>query len=274
MSVQLASIIPPKFAVFDEHPSLILAIYRENTWIEHMDEVHFDQHISQRYNAELEDIRARALQMGGMVEKQLSNALKALVEGNGELAHAAVEGDKAINDIELEIDEECTQILARRQPAASDLRLVVSIFKVITDLERMGDEAQRVARMAVSLAEHDRPQNRYSEIRHLGQHVLGMLRDTLDAFARMDIDAALQVLEEDRKVDEEYEALLRQLITYMMEAPSSIPRSLEIMWSARSIERIGDRACNIAECVIYFVRGEDIRHRELDTDTLRRVRAE
>lgn len=237
-----------------------------------MEEVHFDQHISRRYNAELEEIRTQALQMGGLVERQLDSAINALVEGDSQLGQAVVDGDQEINDMELALDEACTQILARRQPAASDLRLVLSIFKTVTDLERMGDEAQRVGRMAVNLAEQDRPKSKYAEIRHLGKHVLRMLRDTLDAFARTDIDAALKVLEEDRKVDEEYEAILRQLITFMMEDPRTIPRSLNVMWSARSLERIGDRACNIAEYVIYFVRGDDVRHSTLEIDALRRVR--
>ncbi len=234
-----------------------------------VDPMHIDQHISARYNAELEDVRSKALAMGGLVERQLEDAIKSIVEGDSDLAEKVVASDFEINAMEVAIDEECTQILARRQPAASDLRLIVSIIKTITDLERMGDEAQRIGRMATKLAGRERPADGYSEIRHLGEHVRQMLHAALDAFARTDVDAALETLEEDKKVDQEYEAIMRQVITYMMEEPRSIPRALEVMWSARAIERIGDRACNICEYVIYFVKGRDIRHTEFDPEVLR-----
>lgn len=226
-------------------------------------EMNIDQHISSRFNEELEEIRTRALQMGGAVEKQLANALIAISNGDLELAKKVVDSDYLINAQEVEIDEQCTKILATRQPAARDLRLIITVVKTITDLERMGDEAQRVGRMAKQLVEHSYPSKHFQQIRHLGDHVSGMLHDALDAFARTDLDTAMRVLAEDERVDQEYESIMRQLITFMMEDPRSIPRSLEIMWSARALERIGDRSCNIAEYVIYFIRGRDIRHTEL-----------
>ena len=229
-----------------------------------MESVHFDQHISTRFNEELEALRTRALGMGGLVEKQLENAMKAIVEGDVELAEQVVHNDYTINALEVEIDEEAIAVLARRQPAASDLRLVVSIIKTITDLERMGDESQRIGRMAMKLAGCKVPESRYKELRNLGNHVQKMLHETLDAFARTDIDAAVKVHKEDNRVDQEYEAIMRQMIAYMTEDPRNIPRALEIMWSARALERIGDRACNICEYVIYFVRGRDVRHINLE----------
>jgi len=226
-------------------------------------EMNIDHHISSRFNEELEEIRTRALQMGGAVEKQLADALAAISKGDRELAKKVIDSDYLINAQEVEIDEQCTQILAIRQPAARDLRLIISVIKTITDLERMGDEAQRVGRMAKQLVEHSYPSKHFQQIRNLANHVSHMLHDALDAFARTDIDAALRVLEEDERVDHEYETIMRQLITFMMEDPRSIPRSLEIMWSARALERIGDRSCNIAEYVVYFIRGRDIRHTKL-----------
>jgi len=192
-------------------------------------EMNIDQHISSRFNEELEEIRTRALQMGGAVEKQLANALIAISNGDLELAKKVVDSDYLINAQEVEIDEQCTKILATRQPAARDLRLIITVVKTITDLERMGDEAQRVGRMAKQLVEHSYPSKHFQQIRHLGDHVSGMLHDALDAFARTDLDTAMRVLAEDERVDQEYESIMRQLITFMMEDPRSIPRSLEIM---------------------------------------------
>lgn len=229
-----------------------------------MDSIKIDQHISSRFNDELEKLRSRALDMGGRVETQLDKALRSIVEADADLAEEVVGNDYRINAMEVEIDEECIQILARRQPAASDLRLVISIIKTITDLERMGDESQRIGRMALKLAGRDRPESRYNEIRHLGNHVKQMLHDALDAFARTDVDASVRVLAEDEKVDQEYESIMRQVLTHMMEDTRNIPRSLEVMWTARALERIGDRACNICEYVIYFVKGRDVRHISLE----------
>lgn len=225
-----------------------------------MDKLAIGQHISQQFNAELEDVRQRVLAMGGLVEQQIGDAVNALTEGNSDTANVVEEGDIKVNTFEVRIDEECSRILARRQPTASDLRLVVAVIKTITDLERIGDEAKRIARMAISLAGDEVHYKRFHEIEHLGQHVRAMVGDALDAFARMDSQAALKVAQEDAKVDREYEAIMRQSITFMMEDPRSIRRVLDIMWAVRSLERIGDHARNIAEYVIYFVEGKDVRH--------------
>jgi len=232
-----------------------------------MEDMGFTHHISRQFNAELEAVRNKVLSMGGLVEKQLDDALTALVEGDSERAELVITSDYKINALEVNIDEECSRILARRQPAASDLRLLVAVIKTITDLERMGDEAERIGRMAVQLAGRKNgwsSNSTLSEIRHLGRDVKEMLHNALDAFARTDVELAARVVVEDRKVDKEYEGILRQLITFMMEDPRSIPRALEVMWAARALERIGDRACNICEYVIYFVKGRDVRHTSLE----------
>lgn len=218
------------------------------------------QHISQQFEKELQDIRSKVLAMGGMVEQQVQNAMEALVNGDADLARAVISDDDDINKLEVAIDEECIQIIAKRQPTASDLRLVTGILKTITDLERIGDESVRIARMALNLTEKDRPKKNYRELSNLGNHVRGMLRDALDAFARFDVDTALSAAREDREIDAEYESILRQLITYMMEDPRAVTRVLDMMWSARSLERIGDHAHNVCEHVIYLVEGKDVRH--------------
>lgn len=221
-------------------------------------------HISQQFNAELEAIRHKVLAMGGLVEEQIENATAALVSGDVEQAEGVISRDYQVNAYEVAIDEESIQVLARRQPAAGDLRLIVAVIKTITDLERMGDQAEKVARMAIHLADMERPKNQYSELEHLSEQVRKMLRGALDAFARMDAEAAASVAQQDLKVDAEYDAIMRQMITFMMEDPRNVKRTLDTMWSARALERIGDHARNICEYVIYLVKGKDVRHISLE----------
>ena len=222
------------------------------------------QHISHQFDEDLESLRSKVLNMGGMVEKQVQNALLALTRADSSLAEDVAISDYRINSMEVAIDEECTQVIARRQPAASDLRLVVTIYKIITDLERIGDEAEKIGRHAVKLAAIERTPAYFSEIKHLGDQVCKMLHESLDALARMDIDNAFVIAQGDRAINDEYDALTRQLITHMMEDPRTIKRSLRVMWCARSLERIGDHAKNICEYVIYTVAGKDIRHTSFD----------
>lgn len=231
----------------------------------------FGQHLSSQYNAEMEEIRQRVLAMGGLVEQQIVDATRALVESDSELGKQIAENDAQVNQMEVSIDEECSSILARRQPTAGDLRMVHAIIKTITDLERIGDEAEKIAIKAANLAAQDRSGEPLVEIRHMSQHVSQMVHDALDAFARMDVDAALNVIREDAAVDKEYEALLRQCITFMMEDPRTIRRVMDVIWAVRALERIGDHAGNISEYVIYFVKGKDVRHISVD-EIQRRVR--
>lgn len=225
-----------------------------------MNAEHYGQHISHQFNEELEDVRRKMLATGGVVEEQLDGALAALIEGDSQRGEAVVANDRKVNELERDIDDECVRILARRQPLASDLRLLISVIKTIAELERMGDEAKRVARMAVEQGGRTDSQARFAELRHLGGHVRKMVHDALDAFARTDPEAALRVMQEDRRVDREYESIMRELITFMMEDPRAIPRALAVMWSARALERMGDRACNICEQVIFCAKGRDVRH--------------
>lgn len=228
-------------------------------------------HISRKYNSELEDIRTKVLQMGGLVEQQIADAISALADADGGIGEAVIMNDYKVNSMDVAIDEECNMIIARRQPAASDLRLVMAVIKTITDLERIGDEAEKIARMAVRLVSEERTGSQSHpltthvvQIQSLGNHVKGMVHDALDAFARLDTDEALRVVREDRKVDQEYDGVIRQMITYMMEDPRSISRALDVIWSARALERIGDHARNICEYVIYLVKGKDVRHTSLE----------
>lgn len=217
-------------------------------------------HISQQFNAELDDIKTRMLEMGGLVERQVAEAVNAVMSADSGLAERVLRGDARINAMEVSIDEECALILARRHPAASDLRLVLAITRALHDLERMGDEATKIAEQAIRLVDHGEMPRCVQEIRHLGNHVCMMVREALDCFARLDIEQALRVAQEDKAVDLEYATAMRTLVTYMMEDPRSISAVLNIMWSLRSLERIGDHALNIAEHVVYMVKGQDVRH--------------
>jgi phosphate transport system protein len=221
-------------------------------------------HTSRRFNKDLEDVRNSVLTMGGLVETQLSKAIAAIVSGDSELGLKVASDDYKVNLLEVDIDEECSRILATRAPAAGDLRLIVAIVKTITDLERVGDEAEKIGFLASKLATMDRPPDSYRELKNLGSHVLHMLRGAINAFARLDVKASYAVVREDELIDDEYEAITRQCITFMMEDPRSIKRSMNITWAARALERIGDHSKNICEYVIYMVEGKDVRHTDLD----------
>ena len=213
-------------------------------------------HISQQFNTELDDIKTRMLEMGGVVEKQVADAINAFMSQDSGLAEDVDRGDRIVNALELSIDEDCTIILARRQPAATDLRLVLSISRIISDLERMGDEACKVAHSAIKLGELGGLPRSVLEIRHIGDHVLGMVRNALDAFARFDSDKALEVAEEDHAVDIEYGTAMRSLVTYMMEDPRNITACAHLLFVAKNIERMGDHVTSIAEQVHFLAQGE------------------
>ncbi len=221
-------------------------------------------HISSRYNEDLERLRSSVLEMGGLVERQLTQAIGGITEPDARVMVRVTKEELRVNQLERSIDEDCSRILATRGPTASDLRLIITILKTITDLERIGDEGEKVAAIAARLAVRERPNNRYRELRNLGELVINMVHDTLDAFARFDTNLALAVLRRDRTVDEEYEAIHRQTITFMMEDPRSIRRALDVMWVVRSMERIGDHAKNICEYLIYLVLGKDVRHTKIE----------
>ena len=224
----------------------------------------YNDHISRQFNEELDEVRTHTLEMGGKVEHQVSEAVQSLILLDVDKAQTVRNADEQINNMEVAIDEEVARILARRQPAASDLRLVLAISKVTTDLERIGDEASKIALQAESLAESGDETQGFVEIRHLGAHVGKMVHDALDAFARLDADQAVQVAFEDKEVDLEYGSALREMMSVMMEDPRSIKRILNVIWALRSLERIGDHARNIAEHVVYLVKGKDVRHQSLN----------
>jgi phosphate transport system protein len=219
------------------------------------------EHISKQFEADLDTTRTRVLQMGGLVEAQILAAIQSYASGEAELMNRVIEGDARVNGYEVAIDGACSQMLVRRQPAAIDLRTIIAIIKVVTDLERMGDEAKKIARMAKRIHEHSpHHARRFPAVGHAAQMAVKMLRQALDAFARLDMTSAAEVLKEDSEIDTEFKSVLRQLITYMMEDPRTITAALETVWVAKAIERIGDHAKNVAEQVIYIVRGTDVRH--------------
>ena len=221
------------------------------------------QHISRSFNEELEQIRNSVLQMGGLVEEQFDCALKALTDADSEVGLQVAQDDVKINQMELAIDEECSRVLATRAPAAGDLRLIIATIKTITDLERIGDEAEKIGALAARLATVERPRTNYRELRNLARHVKDMIHGSLDAFARLDVQLALDVVKADKEVDLEYESIYRQSITFMMEDPRMISRVMDVTWTARALERIGDHSKNICEYVIFLAHGKDVRHSEL-----------
>lgn len=223
------------------------------------------EHYSKQFDAELESLRSRVLQMGGLVEQQVSMAVDALVSGNLDRCGTIVANDHKVNGMEVGIDEDCSHIIARRQPAAGDLRLIMTVIKTITDLERIGDEAAKIARMAKMINAADRVQPpRFVEILRMSTLAVDMLRKALDSFARLDVSGSAEVVRTDQHVDDEFRAILRQLITFMMEDPRTISASIEILFVAKALERIGDHAKNISEYVIYMVKGKDVRHVTLE----------
>lgn len=229
-----------------------------------MDSLHIDKHISQQFNQDLEHLRTKLLEMGGLVEDQLKDAVKAIETADGALAEKVLETENEVDRREISLDQESITILARRQPAASDLRLVMVVSKATRDLERIGDESNKIAKMAIALnAEGGDSARGFVELRHLASSVINVVSVVLDAFARYDVDAAIEVVREDKKIDTEYKTAIREMITYMMEDPRSISRVMNIMWALRALERIGDHAQNIAEHVIYLVHGTDVRHNSL-----------
>jgi phosphate transport system protein len=229
------------------------------------------EHTYKLYDAELESVRAKVLQMGGLVEQQIVDALQALVHADSKLADEVISNDHRVNALEVSIDEDCSHIIARRQPAAGDLRMIMMVVKTITDLERIGDEAAKIARVAKKIHESDRLYSpRFGEIKAMVTLVCEMLRVSLDAFARLDVTRTVEVARQDDHVDEHFRIAMRQLITFMLEDPRTISMTLEVLFVAKAVERIGDHAKNIAEYVVYMVKGKDVRHvsvEELERET-------
>ena len=228
-----------------------------------MDKLNLDQHISQKFNEDLEHIKSQMLEMGGMVEKQLAEAIKALENADSYIAERVLQVEEQVDEMEVAIDESCVTLIARRQPTATDLRLVMVVTRCIRDLERIGDEAQKIAKMAIKLAVDGASPRGYSEIRHISSDVRSMLNDALNAFMRFDTAAAVATMKRDEQIDADYKSALREMMTYMMEDPRSITRVMNVLWVLRALERIGDHSKNICEHVIYLVEGKDVRHGHL-----------
>lgn len=223
------------------------------------------EHTSKQYDVELESVRAKVLEMGGLVEQQIVNALEALITADVNFAKDVMAQDTRVNALEVQVDEDCSHIIARRQPAARDLRMIMMMVKTITDLERIGDEATKIARTALRIYEQDRMfKPRFNEIKTMVGIVREMLRTSLDSFARLDVSQTVEVAKQDEQVDEQFRAAMRQLITFMLEDPRTISMSLEVLFVAKAVERIGDHAKNISEYVVYMVKGKDIRHTSLE----------
>ncbi len=219
------------------------------------------EHISTKFDAELEAVRSRVSQMGGLVENQLARLGAAMFSGDTRELETVMRSDYKINALEVEIDELCTHIIAVRQPVASDLRMIMTVIKTITDLERIGDKAEKIARMTLDIGRQDGLQvSRFNELRAMMDKVLDMVRQALDAFARLDTTVAPVVAERDKEVDRDFDGITRLLITHMMENPRNISTALDILFVAKAIERIGDHATNITEYIVYMVRGKDVRH--------------
>ena len=218
-------------------------------------------HLSSQFDEDLGRLRSNVLQMGGLVENQVMAAIEAYKNGEMARVKSIIEAEHTVNELEKAIDDDCTHLIARRQPTASDLRLVFGILKIVTDLERIGDEAKKIAKGVRRICEAGQIPADYSAgVRHIAEAALGMVRESLDAFARLDSGLAEAVIRADTDVDTEFKSIVRQLITHMMEDPRIITTSIDILSIARAVERIGDHAKNIAEHVVFIVDGRDIRH--------------
>ena len=223
------------------------------------------EHSSKQYDIDLDALRSRVLEMGGVVEAQILAAINGLMAGDPQVLDKVIAEDHRVNALEVSIDTDCSHLIARRQPAAGDLRMVLAVIKIVTDLERIGDEAAKIARMGKQgLGRARLPSTPLAAIRHVGDIAIRMLRKALDALARLDPAAAAAIVREDFEIDEEFRSIVRQLITFMMEDPRTITQALEIMWVAKAIERIGDHSKNMAEQVIYIVKGTDVRHTSVE----------
>ena len=221
-----------------------------------------NEHFSKQFDTELNAIRTNLSHMGGMVEEQLRSALRAFSDGDRELIEQIIEGDKRVDEMEITIDTACANMIAKRQPTAVDLRMIMAVSKIVTDLERVGDEAKKIAKTTRKIIERGDSGSleQVLEVRHMGEQTVAMLNEILDAFVRLDVEAAARIVRRDKDVDQHFRAIVRQLITYMMEDPRTITTSLDIVFIAKSIERIGDHSKNIAEDVIYVAKGLDVRH--------------
>ncbi len=223
------------------------------------------EHTYKQFDTELESVRAQVLEMGGLVEDMVNKAIDSLVSGDIVVAEQVIASDARVNQLEMDCDSACTHIIARRQPAAGDLRMVLTIIRIINDLERVGDKAAKIARFTVQMHDSDRINiPRYSELKYMANLALKMLRESLDAFARVDATTAASVARQDMQVDEEFHMLTRHLITYMMEDPRTISTFIDLMFVAKAIERIGDHAKNISEYVVFMVKGVNVRHSSLE----------
>ncbi|MBY0236139.1 MAG: phosphate signaling complex protein PhoU [Burkholderiaceae bacterium] len=227
-----------------------------------------DKHLSTQFDAELSGISTRVLEMGGLVESQVAQAVLALTSFSSEIASAVLKQEEQVNAMEVDIDRDLSSIIARRQPTARDLRLLIAISKTIANLERVGDEAARVARTVQRLINSgvsSRLRLPMSDLAFEAELAIALLRKALDAFARLDVERAIEVLKQDDQIDKEFDGLMRKLITYMMEDPRTISSAIDMVFVAKAIERVGDHAKNLAEVIIYVVKGTDVRHNPLST---------
>lgn len=229
-----------------------------------MSQIEINTHISGKFNQELENLRNSVLSMGGLVEQQLADTLKALKDNNAGLAEKVVLNDLLVNSMEIQIDEECMRIIARRHPTASDLRLVMTVAKATTDIERIGDEIERIARL-IAKANVPDAENLKLSMLAIGEHVLDMLRGTLDSFARLDLQSALEMYQNDLVIDAQYKDLLSLTIVEMQAHTEDMENWLEVLWALRSFERIGDRCKNVCEYVMYLTKGTDMRHSTIES---------